>query len=87
MLKPAVAAAIVMSFCAAPAFADDDRGPPENAKKLSEIVAKVEQRPDFRFIDEVEWDDDGYEVTYFTTDNAKVEIKFDPVSGETKAMQ
>jgi len=60
--------------------------PPPNGKKLSEIIAKVEQRPDFRYIGEVNWND-GYEVTYYTTDNAKVEIKFDPVSGQTKSLR
>jgi len=61
--------------------------PPQESRKLSEIIAKVEQRPGFRYIDEVDWDDGGYEVTYYTTDNAKVEIKFDPVTGETKSLQ
>jgi hypothetical protein len=70
------------------AFAQDaSRLPPQNAKKLSEIIAKVEQRPDFRYIDEVDWDDGGYDVTYYTTDNAKVEIKFDPVTAQPKSLQ
>jgi hypothetical protein len=59
--------------------------PPQNAMKLSEIVAKIEQRDQFRYIDEVDWDSDGYyEVTYYTSDKAKVEIKIDPVTGEPK---
>jgi hypothetical protein len=58
--------------------------PPTNAMKLSEIVAKVEQRDGFRYVDEIEWDDGSYSVTYFTADKAKVEIKFDPVTGEPK---
>ena len=61
-----------------------DRSPPQNAKKLSEIVAKVEQRQDFRYISEIDWDDGAYEVTYYTTDKAKVEIKYDPLTGEPK---
>ena len=57
--------------------------PPQNALKLSEIVAKVEKRPGFRYIDDIEWNDDGYyDVTYFTDDKAKVEMKFNPVTGE-----
>lgn len=54
---------------------------------MSEIIAKVEQRPDFRYISEVDWDNGGYEVTYYTSDNAKVEIKFDPVTGETQSLR
>ncbi|MET3660533.1 PepSY domain-containing protein [Aquamicrobium ahrensii] len=69
----------------APASAqDDDRAPPPNAMKLSEIVAKVEQRDGFRYIDEIEWERGLYEVTYYTTDKAKVEIRFDPLTGEPK---
>lgn len=88
MLKPMIAATIASVMLAGTAAAQQAmREPPQNAKKLSQIIAKVEQRPDFRYIDEVDWDDGGYEVTYYTTDNAKVEIKFDPVSGETKSLQ
>lgn len=59
--------------------------PPENGLKLSEIIAKIEQRDQFRYIDEVDWDEDGYyEVTYFTSDKAKVEIKIDPVTGQPR---
>lgn len=59
--------------------------PPENGLKLSEIVAKIEQRDQFRYIDEVDWDEDGYyEVTYYTSDKAKVEIKIDPVTGQPR---
>lgn len=58
--------------------------PPENAIKLSEIIAKVEQREGFRYLDEIEWDETGYTVVYYTTDKAKVEIVFDPVTGESK---
>ncbi|RUX43664.1 PepSY domain-containing protein [Mesorhizobium sp. M4A.F.Ca.ET.020.02.1.1] len=66
-----------------PAFAADERPlPPSNAKKLSEIIAKVEQRPDFRYVKEVDWDGGVYTVTYYTTDKAKVEISYDPVTAE-----
>ena len=63
---------------------DKELVPPKNAMKLSEIIAKVEQRNNFHYIDDIDWDDGGYEVTYYTNDKAKVEIKFDPVSGEPK---
>lgn len=56
--------------------------PPSNAVALSTIVAEVEKRQDFKYIEEIEWDDKGYIVTYYTSDKAKVEIKYDPVSGK-----
>ena len=65
--------------------ADGDRPlPPQNAQKLSAIIAKVEQRDGFRYVKEVDWDKDGYTVTYYTADKAKVEITFDPVTAEPK---
>lgn len=80
-----LAAAFVAGAGLVPAYAqDNDRSPPQNAMKLSEIIAKVEQRDGFRYIDEIEWDRGLYEVTYYTTDKAKVEIRFDPVTGEPK---
>jgi len=64
-------------------MADENTVPPENAMKVSEIVAKIEARADFRFLDELDWDDDGYyEIIYFTNDKAKVEMKINPVTGE-----
>lgn len=59
--------------------------PPPNAMKLSEIIAKVEQRDQFAFVSEVEWSEEGYyDITYFTSDKAKVEIKADPITGKPK---
>ena len=78
---------VAASFLTAAASAvAQDQLPPTKGKKLSEIVASVEQRAGFRYIDEIDWQSDGYTVTYFTMDKAKVEIKFDPVSGEPKDM-
>ena len=57
--------------------------PPETALKASEIIARIESRPDFRYLDEVGWDEQGYyEIIYFTNDKARVEIKINPVTGE-----
>lgn len=59
--------------------------PPENARKLSQILATVEQRNDFRYVSDVEWDEDGYyDITYFTGDKAKVEIRIDAVTGQPR---
>jgi hypothetical protein len=67
------------------AFAADEKPlPPANAKKLSEIIAKVEQRDGFRYVKEIDWDNGGYTVTYYTADKAKVEITYDPVTAEPK---
>lgn len=59
--------------------------PPEKSLKLSEIIAKIEKRNQFRYISEIDWEQEGYyDVTYYTTDKAKVEIKIDAVSGEPR---
>jgi Peptidase propeptide and YPEB domain len=59
--------------------------PSENALKLSEIIAKIEQRDQFRYIDEIDWADEGYyDVIYYTSDKAKVEIKIDAVTGQPR---
>lgn len=80
-----LATCIAVLLASGPAFAADDQAlPPQNAKKLSEIIAKVEQRTDFRYVKEVDWDSDGYTITYYTADKAKVEITYDPVTGEPK---
>ena len=49
--------------------------PQPNAKKLSELIAKVEGRDKFQYISEIEWSQGGYyDVYYYTTDKAKVEL-------------
>ncbi|MBA8844877.1 putative membrane protein YkoI [Ochrobactrum sp. RH1CCR137] len=57
--------------------------PPSEGSKLSEIIAKIEQKADTAFIDEVDWNDRGYyEIEYVTKAGAKVEVKVDPKTGE-----
>jgi hypothetical protein len=59
--------------------------PPENSRKASEIVADIEKRPDFRYLEEVRWNQQGYyEVTYHTSDKAKVEMEIDAVTGQPR---
>ena len=80
----ALAGALLLSTAS---IAEDAKPPipPDNAMKLSELIAAVETRSDFRYVSEVLWNDDGYyEVTYYTSDKAKVEITYDPVTGESK---
>ncbi|MER9162059.1 MULTISPECIES: PepSY domain-containing protein [unclassified Mesorhizobium] len=80
-----LATSVAVLLAGAPALAADDKPlPPPNAKKLSEIIAKVEQRDGFRYVDEVDWDSGAYTVTYYTGDKAKVEITYDPVTAEPK---
>ena len=62
-----------------------DMQPPADAMPLSQILAKIEQRPDFRYIDDVEWDDDGYyELEYRTKDGGEVRLKLDPKTGDVR---
>ncbi|TPK70325.1 PepSY domain-containing protein [Mesorhizobium sp. B2-3-3] len=80
-----LATSVAVLLAAAPALAADEKPlPPANAKKLSEIIAKVEQRDGFRYVKEVDWDSGAYTVTYYTSDKAKVEITYDPVTAEPK---
>lgn len=58
--------------------------PAANMQKLSALIAKIEARPAFHYVDEIEWQSGVYTITYFTTDKAKVEIRIDPVTGEAK---
>lgn len=86
MTKTAVLAVLAAMVLVASHVQAQTREPPvpsDKALKLSDIIAKVEQRGQFRYISNVEWNTDGYyDVTYYTTDNAKVEIKIDAISGE-----
>lgn len=56
---------------------------PEGAK-LSEIIAKIEQAANFQYIDEIDWDDDGYyEIEYHLKDGSKVEVHINPKTGSS----
>jgi hypothetical protein len=80
---------LVMLVAASPfAHAQDANKPsPENGKKPSEILAMIEQRPDFARLDEMSWEEEGYyEITYRTKDKARVELDVDP-SGKSVEQQ
>ncbi|MGP9789688.1 PepSY domain-containing protein [Roseinatronobacter sp. NSM] len=71
---------VALAVSAAPALAD--RQPPAQALPLSEIVTELEHRFDIAWIDEIEWDDDGYwEVELYARDGSKIDLKIDPVTG------
>jgi hypothetical protein len=52
--------------------------------KLSEIIARVEKRPGFQYVERVTWFNDAYIVVFYTTEKARVEIHFDPTTGQPK---
>jgi hypothetical protein len=85
--KFAAALLVALLTPASIVFAQDNKPPvpPENALKLSAVIATVEQRDAFHYVSDIEWNDDGYyDVIYFTTDKAKVEMKIDAVTGKTR---
>jgi len=74
-------AALLMA--GAPALAQS--APPENALPLSEVIAQIEAMEGVHYIDEVDWDDDGYwEIEYYLRNGTKVEVKIDPVTGAVR---
>lgn len=78
-------AALCLVALSAPSHAQTTpAGPPANAMKLSEIIAKVEKRPGFQYVERVTWFNDAYIVVFYTTEKARVEIHFDPVTGQPK---
>lgn len=82
---PAAALTLTLGLGLAPALAIA-APPPADGMKLSQIVAQVETSTGaaLAYIDELEWDDDGYwEVKYITTDGRKIEEKLDPRTGAT----
>jgi hypothetical protein len=79
--------ALAALLFAGPALAQAESPPmpAENAMKLSEIIATIEARDQFRYVSEIDWDEDGfYRVIYFTSDKAKVEINMDPATGQPR---
>ncbi|RKQ67972.1 PepSY domain-containing protein [Oceanibaculum indicum] len=86
-MKRIAAPILALSFVIAGAGLAEarDMQPPADAMPLSQIVAKIEQRPDFRYIDDLEWDDDGYyEIEYRTKEGGEVRLKLDPKTGEAR---
>ena len=53
-----------------------------DGKKLSQIIAEIEQNSDFAYVDEIDWDSKGYyEIEYYLKTGAKVEVRIDPKTG------
>lgn len=84
-MRSLLIAAAVAFVTMPPAIAQftDPKMRAETGKKPSEILAAVETRDDFRYLEEMKWDDDGYyKVVYHTADSARVEINIDALTGE-----
>ena len=81
-LKPLVPTLAILTL-AMPVAVEAE--PPSDARPLSEVIATIEASGEVAWFDEIEWDDDGYwEIEYFRTDGAKVEVKIDPVTGNPR---
>lgn len=77
----AVPAAFMMLATAAAA----DMPPPAGALPLSEVLAKLEAANQIQYVDDVDWDDDGYwDVEFISADGAKVKVKLDPLTGDPR---
>ncbi|WP_448149227.1 PepSY domain-containing protein [Labrys miyagiensis] len=85
-MKEIAVALLAAALFAGPAFAQSDAAaPPANGKKLSELISKVETRDKFLYISQIDWSTSGYyEVIYYTSDKAKVELHLDAMTGEPK---
>ncbi len=74
-----ILAAAILSLSSVAAFAVEPDG-----AKLSEIIVKIENTADVKYIDEIEWNNRGYyEIKYYMDNGAKVKIKIDPKTGES----
>ncbi|GGD29149.1 PepSY domain-containing protein [Aureimonas glaciei] len=64
------------------ALAVAPEAPPVDAIRLSEVVGKVEARPEFAFIDQIDYSDGVYQVVFYMKDGAEVRIEYDVRTGE-----
>jgi hypothetical protein len=59
--------------------------PQKEAAPLSRILQALEQQDDVAYFKDIEWDETGYwEIEYLDKHGRTVELKIDPVSGETR---
>jgi hypothetical protein len=84
-IRSVALAAMIILAAASSGFAQSSlEPPPASALKLSDIIAKVEKRPGFYYIERIQWFNDSYSVTFHTLDKARVEMNFDAVTGAAK---
>lgn len=85
MKKLSVATVVLLAMSVVPVLGQDvDReARAEAGKSPSEILSTIESRDDFRFLEGMSWNEEGYyEIVYRTGDSARVEINIDAVTGE-----
>ncbi len=58
--------------------------PPSDAMPLSQVLQAMEAGGNVAYFDEIEWDDDHWEIEYYMPDGSKVEVEVDPVSGQPR---
>jgi hypothetical protein len=73
---------MVLVLLALPAIAD--RPPPEGSRPLSGILAEVEKRADFAYVEDVEYDDGAYKIEYRTKDGVERKLYIDPKTGQER---
>jgi len=78
------AAAGLLLLVATPAFAAGREPPPPDAKPLSQIIADVEKRPNFAYVDAVDYARGAYMVIYYMKDGAEVRMEIDAKTGQMK---
>jgi uncharacterized membrane protein YkoI len=75
------AAAIVALPLAAKADWFTDETPPANAKPLSEVIKSLEDQG-YKTIEEVDFDDDEWEIEIHQADGSEVELHVNAISGQ-----
>ena len=87
MLRIAILPTLIFISSVAAAQATSMSAPPSKGKKLTEILAKVKEHDKLKFISEVDWSQTGfYDIYYYTTDNAKVELHIDLMKPQTRQL-
>ncbi len=56
--------------------------PPSGARPLSDILRTLEQGGQVAYFDEIEWEDDHWEIDYVTRDGSKRKVRVNPMTGE-----
>ena len=56
-------------------------GPPPGSLSLSEILRKVEGRPDFGFVQQITWQQGSYRIAYRTKDGTLRQMAADALTG------
>lgn len=78
-MKPLLLAVLMAGLVSAPALAEEK--PPQGSLPLSAIAAKVEQRQDFLAFNIIDFDNDRYEIRYWTVGGKERKIYIDPRTG------